>query len=467
MDPESMFSADVYRTRRRKLVESMGSGIALFPGNAESPMNYADNTYPFRQDSTFLYYAGIGKHDLFLMIDADQNQTILFGREPTIDDIIWSGSQLSLAELGELSGVDQACELSDIPGILQQVQTQKRDIHYLPPYRTETAQELEDFLKLERGKSLHGHSEVLARAVISQRSVKEPKELAEIEAALEVTGEMYRAAMRSVQAGKFEREIAGVVEGIAISGGGRLAYPCILTGKGQVLHNHHYHRQLKQGDLVVQDSGAATPKGYASDITRTYPVQGKFSSRQTEIYQAVLDSLTDALSSIHPYRPFRESHLTAARTLTDRLQQIGLMRGDLEESVDAGAHTLFFPHGLGHMMGLDVHDMENLGEDLVGYDDEVQRSSQFGFRSLRFGRSPAPGFVLTVEPGCYFIGPLIDQWKSEQRHEKFINYEKLSAWKGFGGVRIEENIEVTPEGCRIMGPPIPKTVQDVEAACGS
>ena len=460
-----MFKADVFRARRSQLVKSLGSGIVLLPGHAESPMNYADNTYPFRQDSTFLYYGGISRPGLFLVIDIDQNQTILLGKKLTIDDIIWSGSQPDLAELGELSGTDHTYELSELPKVLLQARAQNRNLHYLSPYRAETSFRLENLLELRPGQSLHGHSEALARAVIAQRSVKEPRELAEIEAALKITQEMYNVAMRSVQAGKFERELAGLVEGIAISGGGRLAYPCILTKQGQVLHNHQYHRKLERDDLVVQDSGAATARGYASDITRTYPVRGTFSSRQSEIYQAVLDSLTDALSCTRPDRPFRDSHLVAARTLTDRLQQIGLMRGDVDESAAVGAHALFFPHGLGHMMGLDVHDMENIGEDLVGYDGTIQRSKQFGLKSLRFGRAPESGFVLTVEPGCYFIGSLIDQWESERRHERFINYDQLDAWRDFGGVRIEEDIEVIPGGCRILGPSIPKTIPEIEAVC--
>jgi len=460
-----MFESDVFRARRDQLVKSLGNGIVLLPVHDESPMNYADNTYPFRQDSTFLYYTGINRPGFFTVIDMDQNQTTLFGKKRTIEDIIWTGSHPDLAELAELSGIDHAREISQLPIVLSEARGQKRNIHYLPPYRAEVARRLEELMELGVGQSLQGHSEVLASAVIAARSIKEDRELAEIEAALEVTQQMYRVAMQSVRKGKYEREIAGLVEGIAISGGGRLAYPCILTRQGQVLHNHDYHRQLEHGDLIVQDSGAATIRGYASDITRTYPVGGAFSSRQREIYQAVLDALTDALLSVRPGQLFLDCHLIAAHTLTDRLQQIGLMRGDLDESVAAGAHALFFPHGLGHMMGLDVHDMENIGEDLVGYDDQVQRSSQFGLRSLRFGRASVPGFVLTVEPGCYFIGPLIDQWKSQKRQEEFINYDYLSGWSDFGGVRIEENIVITLEGCRILGPPIPKTIPEVESAC--
>ena len=462
----TMFEANVYRARRRELRKSMKTGIVLLPGHSESPMNYAENTYPFRQDSTFLYYIGVNRPGLWAVMDIEENQTTIFGREPTVDDVIWSGSQPTLGQLRECTGADYACDVADLAGVLSVVTSQKREVHILPPYRAEIRQGLEKLRILSKGQASTKYSEELIRAMVAQRSVKEARELAEIESALTITHEMYRVAMQSVQEGKYEREIAGLAEGIAISGGGRLAYPCILTKHGQVLHNHNYHRRLESGDLIVQDTGAAAASGYASDITRTYPVSGTFSSRQREIYQAVLDALTDALSGIQPGCPFQICHLIAARTLTSRLQQIGLMRGDLDESVAAGAHALFFPHGLGHMMGLDVHDMENLGEDLVGYDDQIQRSQQFGLCALRFARSPAPGFVLTVEPGCYFIGPLMDQWRSEKRHEAFINYEALAAWREFGGVRIEENIVVTPEGYRILGPPIPRTITEVETACG-
>lgn len=457
-----MFEAGVFQARRLQLVASLREGIVLLPGHVESPMNYADNIYPFRQDSTFLYYSGISRAELYLIIDVDQNQTTVFGKNPTIEDVIWTGGQPDLQELQERSGADHAKDIQELPTVVARAITQKRSVHFLPPYRAETARQLEVLLPEQ---SINQHSQALACAVIAQRSVKEPRELAEIEAALEITGKMYHDAMRFTEDGKFEREVAGLVEGIAIAGGGRLAYPCILTKHGQVLHNHHYHRRLQSGDLVVQDSGAATPSGYASDITRTYPVQGTFSSRQRDIYQAVLHALEDGISSIRPGRPFRDVHLTAARTLTDRLQQIGLMRGDLDDSVDSGAHALFFPHGLGHQMGLDVHDMENLGEDLVGYDGQIRRSNQFGLKSLRFGKAPDPGYVLTVEPGCYFIGPLIDQWRVEKRHQAFINYDRLEAWRNFGGVRIEDNIVVMPKGCRVLGPPIPKTIPDVEAVC--
>jgi len=462
-----MFNSSVYCHRRSHLVESLGSGVVLLPGNSESPMNYADNTYPFRQDSTFLYYAGIHQPELFLLINVDNNQTILFGRQVSMDDIIWTGSQPDLVELGARTGADQVMELSELSSVIHQLGTRKRPLYYLPPYRAETMLHLEELLHLDRGQSRKDHSKKLASAVIAQRSVKELREIDEIEKALSITQKMYLAAMHMAEPEMFERDIAGVVEGIAISGGGRLAYPCILTREGQVLHNHQYHRQLKSGDLIVQDSGAASPMGYASDITRTYPVDGKFSTLQSEIYLAVLDSLMEVLSRIHPGCQFQDCHLIASRILTDRLQQIGLMKGNLDDSVASGAHALFFPHGLGHMMGLDVHDMENLGEHLVGYHDQLKRSSQFGLKSLRFGRAVSEGFVLTVEPGCYFIEPLMEQWRQENRHSEFINYDQFDLWKNFGGIRIEENIVITPEGCRILGPSIPKTIQEVEEACGN
>jgi len=460
-----MFEPDLYIKRREQLIKLMSGGLVLLVGNSESPMNYLDNTYPFRQDSTFLYYTGISRPDLFLIIDIESHHTALVGHELTIDEIIWSGSQPDLVDLGELCGADQVLSSSELTTELEKARSQKRTIHYLSPYRAETKNRLEKLLGLSVEQHSKDNSFELASAVITQRSVKEPREVKEIEMALGITQLMILAGMKSVQPGKYEREIAGLVEGIAISGGGRLAYPCILTKHGEVLHNHQYHRRLDQGDLVVQDSGASSIHGYASDITRTYPVNGIFSSCQATIYLAVLRSLEGALSTIRPESSFKESHLAAARIITDHLQQIGIMQGDIDESVAVGAHALFFPHGLGHMMGLDVHDMENLGEDFVGYNDQVHRSQQFGLKSLRFGRAPSQGYVLTVEPGCYFIPPLIDQWKNEKRHESFIRYDMLSRWENFGGIRIEENILVTSDGCKILGPPIPKNIPDVENAC--
>ena len=436
-------------------------------GSAEAPMNYPDNWYPFRQDSSFLYYWGHSIPGLAALLDADEGRHTLFADDPTVDDIIWSGAQPgaeALAAQAGATGVQPSAALADA---LRRLAASGRKVHFEPPYRRDTQARLEALLHLRTGSAGLHASGALVRAVIGQRSVKEAREVAEIEAALAVSYDMHVAAMRLARPGRYEREIAGHVEGIAIAGGGRLAFPCIFSRRGEILHNHTYNNRLASGDLVVHDSGASSPMQYASDITRTIPVSGRFSSRQRSIYECVLRAQLAAIDVMKPGVPFRDAHLIAARSIASDLKGLGLMRGDTDEAVAAGAHALFFPHGIGHMMGLDVHDLEGLGEDLVGYDDAVQRAGQFGLAYLRLGKALAPGYVITVEPGCYFVGALMDQWRAERRHEAFIDYDALDAWRDFGGVRIEDDVLVTAEGARVLGRPIPKTVSEVESACAS
>ena len=460
-----MFDPQTYSSRRQKLAGKLQSGVILLLGHHDSPMNYDDNIYPFRQDSTFLYYVGLSKQGLAAVIDVESGQSTVFGHPPTISDVIWSGPQPSLDDLARMSGAEHAAPVGDLAQNLHHAVSQGRPVHYLPPYRTKTRSWLSELLGSSAANPDAGVSVDLIRAVVAQRSVKENQEIAEISSALKVTANMHLMAMQHSRPGTFEREVAGLIEGLAIGGGGRLAYPCIFTRNGEVLHNHTYSQELKEGDLVVNDSGAASARQYASDITRTIPVSGQFSDRQRVIYKAVLKALEGALQQVGPNTRYKDIHLDSARSITRSLQEAHLMKGDLEQSVQAGAHALFYPHGLGHMIGLDVHDMEDLGEDYVGYDAETTRSSQFGLRYLRLGKSLKEGYVLTVEPGCYFIGPLIDQWRGESRHSDFINYDELVHWRGLGGVRIEENVVVTASGCRVLGPPIPRSVEDVEAAC--
>ena len=457
-----MFDPTTYRTRRQTLAAAMNDGVVLLLGHSNSPMNYDDNYYPFRQDSTFLYYIGLDQPNLAALIDSDTGTTIVFGRPPTIDDVIWSGPQRSLDDLAALSGADESASLNSLESIVKHAQSQRRTVHFFTPCRAATRNWLRALVgpNAAREASLE-----LIKAIIAQRLIKEPQEVTEIERALEVTARMHTDAMRLAQPGFLESTIAGHVESLAIAHGGRLAYPCIFTRSGEVLHNHSYQQELKREDLVVHDSGASSRRHYASDITRTFPVSGEFDERQRCIYSAVLKALEEAMQEVRPHERYLSIHLNAARSMTNSLQEVGLMTGDVEESVRAGAHTLFFPHGLGHMMGLDVHDMENLGEDHVGYDDITVRSTEFGLRSLRFAKELEEGHVLTVEPGCYFIEPLIDQWQLQRHHERFINYEEVNRWRGLGGVRIEENVVVTDMGCRILGPPIPRSIEDVEKAC--
>ncbi len=460
-----MFDASTYIDRRTDLAGRLGSGIALFLGNDESAMNYRGNPYPFRQDSSFLYYWGLSGPGLAGVLDVDEDRSLLFGKDPTIEDMVWEGPLPRLADRGALSGVSETRSVAALADTLARAAGKGRHIHFLPQYRAETQAKLEGLLFLKPATATEMVSAQLTRAVIEQRLEKEPQEIAEINRALDVSYDMHTYAMRTARPGHIEREVAGAVEGIANAGGGRLAFPIIFSRHGEILHNHSYNNELLEGDLVVLDSGASSPKGYASDITRSIPVSGTFTERQKAIYQLVLDAQLRAIDAMKPGVSFKDIHLLAARSIAADLKALGLMKGDTDDAVAAGAHALFFPHGLGHHMGLDVHDLEGLGEDLVGYDDETQRSPQFGLCYLRMGRRLKPGYVLTVEPGCYFIGPLIDHWKAEGRHTEFINYEALKAWRGFGGVRIEDDVLVTDDGHLVLGKPIPKSVALVEAAC--
>ena len=460
-----MFEGTVYESRRNHLAREVGSGAVLFLGNAEAPMNYPDNWYPFRQDSIFLYYWGHALPSLAALVDIDEGRHVLFADSPTVMDVIWSGEHPSAGELGTQVNATEVLPSSDLEKTLAGLRSRGCPIHFVPPYRADTASMLENLLQLRAGSARLHASSTLARAIIAQRLIKEPREVKEIEFALIVTYAMHTGAMQMAKPGVVERAVAGYVEAVAIGGGGRLAFPCIFSKRGEVLHNHSYDNTLEEGDLVVHDSGASSRLGYASDITRTFPVSGSFTPQQKAIYETVLTAQLVAIDAMKPGVSFKEVHIQAARSLASSLKDLGLMRGDVDEAVAAGAPALFFPHGLGHMMGLDVHDLEGLGEDLVGYDEEVKRADQFGLRYLRMGKSLQPGHVVTVEPGCYFIGALIDQWQAEDKHREFICYDELDAWRTFGGVRIEDDVLVTEAGVRVLGTPIPKTIEEVEAAC--
>lgn len=461
-----MFSPDTYRNRREELVRKLETGVALFLGNEDSPMNYEDNIYPFRQDSSFLYYWGLDSPGLAAILDADEGREVLVGSDASVADMVWTGPQARLRERASAVGVKETMLAGGLEAAIRRYRAQGRKVHVLPQYRARSMVRLESLLQLPAGGAAEHVSSALVRAVIAQRSIKEEAEVDEIEAALEVSHAMHTSAMREAAPGRFERDIAGMVEGIAIAGGGRLAFPIIFSKRGEVLHNHSYANLLQDGDLVVHDSGASARSGYASDITRTIPVSGTFTDRQRAVYGCVLSAQMEAIAGIGPGKVFRDLHFRSAATIVEALKGMGLMKGDPQEAVAEGAHALFYPHGLGHMMGLDVHDMEGLGEDLVGYDADVQRSAKFGTRSLRLGKSLETGHVVTVEPGCYFIEALIEQWEAERRCADFINYSALKQWRGFGGVRIEDDVLVTERGGRVLGPPIPKTIQEVEAATG-
>lgn len=440
----------------------IGGGLALFPSNNESPMNYPDNTYHYRQDSNFLYFFGLDQPGPAGVIDFDTGEDILFGDDVGIDEIIWMGELPSMKSLGEQVGVSNIQPGSALGDYIREAMQKGRKVHYLSPYRADTLLELEALMGQSHDKIGSGASMELIRAVIALRSIKQPEEIEEISKAVDITREMHIAAMKMAHPGIYEREIAGRIEGIALSHGTSAAFPIILSMDGQTLHNHYHGNLLKEGRMMVTDAGAETVNHYAGDITRTVPVGGKFSQRQKEIYEIVLRAENQAIEGIRPGVPYRDIHLNAARIIARGLKDLGLMKGDVEEAVEAGAHAMFFPHGLGHMMGLDVHDLEGLGEDHVGYSDTIKRSEQFGTAYLRLGKELQTGYVLTVEPGIYFIPALIDLWKSEGRFREFINYDKAESYKDLGGIRIEDDVLVTDTGHKVLGKPIPKSIPEVE-----
>lgn len=462
-----MFEAAVYVERRKKLVHEIQSGLLVFLGNQDSPMNYADNCYRFTQDSCFLYYWGLNTPGLAAIIDVDAGKETLFGPELTVDDIVWSGPQATLAEKSARVGVAEAHPCPDLAEVIRGAAQEGRGIHFLPQYRSDNMILLADLLSMAPAGLNNAASVDFIKAVVRQRSVKSELEIAQIETALEITCEIHTYAMKHARPGVVEREIAGVMEGMAYARAGALAYPIIFSVNGHTLHNHNHDNVMQAGQIAVNDCGASSAMGYAGDITRTIPISGKFTTEQKEIYQIVLEALDSSIPTVRPNVKFRDVHLHASKVLAEGLHALGLMQGDVDEAVAAGAHALFFPHGLGHMLGLDVHDMENLGEDYVGYDDETKRSDQFGLAYLRLGRRVQQGFVLTVEPGIYFIPELIDLWQADKKHAKFINYDRVQAYRTFGGIRIEENLVVTSTGQRILGKPVPKTVQEVEDMAAS
>ncbi len=458
-----MFSADTYSQRRKILKEKLGSGLVLLLGNEDSPMNYKANIYHFRQDSSFLYYFGLDMPHLAGVIDIDENKEIIFGDELTMDDIVWTGPLPSIVEQAAAVGVEETMPYNKIRNILQAAQAQRKTIHFLPPYRAENQVKLSNYIDLDYAAVAQHASVSLVKAVIAQRAVKSDDEIAEMEKAVNTTRAMHMTVMSGARAGMKEQDLVGVATNIAIANGGNLSYPVIMTIDGQTLHNHHHHNTLQSGLLVLGDFGAETAMRYAGDITRTFPVDNTFTSRQKDIYNIVLKAEEDCIASLRPGITYQQTHLKAASIITNGLKALGLMKGSTEDAVQAGAHALFFPHGLGHMIGLDVHDMEDLGEDLVGYNETTKRIDQFGTKYLRLGRTLEEGFVLTVEPGIYFIPELIDQWKAEGKHSDFLNFDKISEYKNFSGIRIEDNVLITGDGYRVLGDRIPKTVEEVEA----
>lgn len=460
-----MFSKSIYIKRREQLRKDVSSGIIIFPANDEAAANYAGNTFPYRQDSNFLYFFGHREPSMVGVIDIEANKDILYADDLSMDDIIWMGNLPSVAEMAMEVGVENTASLSDLAQMLKKAVESGRKIHYVAPYRAKMGIKMAAWLGKSLEEIAQGQSVELIKAIAKQRSIKSVEEVEEIEKAMIVAHQMHTTAMRMCKPGMYEFQISGAMEGIAASHHGGMSFIPIVSTNGQTLHNHNHHQILKEGRLMVADAGAEVFSNYCSDITRTTPVGGKYSQKQKEVYNIVLDANLTTIKNLKPGVPYRDYHLEACKIIADGLKQLGLMKGDIDEAVMSGAHALFMPHGLGHMMGLDVHDMENMGENLFGYDEEIKRSSQFGLAYLRLGRKLEEGFVITVEPGIYFIPALIDMWKAEKKFEQFINYEALEAYKDFGGIRIEDDVLITDTSCAVLGPKIPKKVEEVEDLC--
>jgi Xaa-Pro aminopeptidase len=461
-----MFDKSIYQSRRKKLKEQLGHGLVLLLGNEDSSMNYKDNLYPFRQDSSFLYFFGLDRPGLAGLIDIDNDRETIFGNDLTLDDIVWTGPQPSLAQQAEPAGITDTHPSAGLPAELVSARSSGRTVHFLPPYRPENILKLSAWLGIAPG-AVKGHASVpLIKAVVAQRSIKSAEEIAQIETAVDITAAMHLAAIKGARDGMTEAQLAGVLHGIAVSSGGSLAFPTILTVNGQVLHNHYGSTVMKEGQIAICDSGAENFMHYAGDMTRTFPVGKKFTTLQREMYDIVLSSQEAAVAALKPGVLFRDVHFLACQKLVEGLKAAGVMKGDPAEAVEAGAHTMVFQCGLGHMMGLDVHDMEDLGEEYVGYTDEMKKGTAFGWKSLRLGRALEPGFVVTIEPGLYFIPELMDRWGAEKKYADFIDYPKLEAFRRFGGIRIEEDLVITESGSRLLGKPLAKTASAVEELRG-
>jgi Xaa-Pro aminopeptidase len=458
-----LFDKTTYQSRRKRLKTQLGKGLILLLGNEESSMNYRDNLYPFRQDSSFLYFFGLDKPGLAGVIDIDNDREIIYGRDLTMDEIVWMGPQPSLAEQAAGVGITHTVPVASLAADLTSAQASGRTIHFLPPYRPENLLKISGMLGIAPSAVGHRASVPLIKAIVEQRSSKTEEEVVQIEEAVNITAAMHLAAITGVRDGITEYQLAGSLQGIAIAGGGNLAFPTILTVNGQVLHNHYGSTVMREGRIAICDSGAENAMHYAGDMTRTFPVGKKFTAVQREMYDIVLGSQEAAIKALKPGVLFRDVHALAAQKLMEGLKAAGVAKGDPAEAVAAGAHTIVFQCGLGHMMGLDVHDMEDLGEEYVGYTDTMKKSREFGWKSLRLARALEPGFVVTIEPGLYFIPELMDQYKAEKKYLDFINYDKLEAFRGFGGIRIEEDLLIIDSGSRLLGKPLAKTADAIEA----
>ncbi len=461
-----LFQPTVYQNRREKLTQSVGHGIAVFLGNHEAPMNYPDNTYNFRQDSDFLYFFGLSIADIAAVIDFDAHKSIIFGNDFTIDDIIWMGDQPTIASLAEKVGVADTMPLAKLAEYIQDAQSKGRKVHFTPMYRGDNQIWLSNLTGINVNQIREVASLELIKGIVALRSTKEQCEIDEMDKACEIGVKMHTAVMHHCVPGVPERELAGMAEGIALSYGNGISFPVILSQHGETLHNHLHNGILQEGNMLLMDAGAEGLMNYCSDYTRTMPVGGKFTTKQQEIYEIVLKANMDAIDAAHPGLYNKELHRLSCEVIAQGLKDLGLMKGDVKEAVELGAHALFMVHGLGHQIGLDVHDMEGLGQIYVGYDETVRPSNIFGWASLRMARELKPGFVVSIEPGIYFIPHLIDIWKKENKFADFINYDVVEKYRDFGGIRIEDDLLITETGHRVLGPHLPKGVDELADIIG-
>lgn len=467
-----MFSKEVYARRRQTLVAKMADsaaegkrGIALFIGNTEAPAQYKDNCYKFRQDSTWLYFFGIDQPLYAAIIDLDNGNETVFANDVEIGDIIWMGPQPSVASVAASVGVKKSAPYTDLNAAVAKVLAEGRPVHFVKPSRYYNTMKIASLLGCGTDEVAGRFSLALTKAIISMRLVKEDCEIEAIDDACNLGYEMHTVARNSIVPGIIEQEIVGKMDGVTLSKGWGVSFPTILTQHGETLHNHLHDKIIEPGKLMVIDAGAESNVHYASDFTRTYPTSGKFTAKQREIYQIVCDCNEFAFSMTRPDISYREVHLKTMHLMLEELRALDIVRGDVQDMVEAGIAGLFMPHGLGHNMGLDVHDMEDYGENYVGYDDDQSRSPQLGLGSLRMARKLVPGNVITDEPGIYFIPALIEKWKSEKTDQGFVNYSKLESYYDFGGIRLEDDVLVTADGARRLGKErLPISPDDVEAA---
>lgn len=456
-----MLGREIYIQRREVLKKKLGKGVVILLGNNESPRNYKDNCYSFNQDSTFLYYFGMDIPSLIGVIDIDNDKEYIFGTDFTLDDIVWMGEQKLLKTYAAEAGIENFIEMSEFEKFAAQLKKDERNILLIPQYRADNMLTISKALGLDPFKYDEYTSLDLIKAIIEQRNVKSQIEIEEIEKAVNITKEMHITAMKTVKAGMKEYEVVAAIEAVTKKYYGETSFFTIFTKNGHILHNHGYDNTIEDGDMIVLDCGAKNREGYCGDMTTAFPVNGKYSDKQKDIYSLLIEMFEKAEGMVRLGINYKDVHLAVSKVLAEGMIKRGLMKGNADEAVKAGAHAVFFPHGLGHMLGLDVHDMENLGEDLVGY-ESFPRDMQFGLKSLRLARVLKEGYVFTIEPGIYFIPELVKRWKAAGKFMEYLNYDKIEEYFGFGGMRYEGDFVITADGARRLGDKMPKYYNEIE-----